>query len=76
MNAISLLAGRNTAFSAGLKWRRAFALAVAFAVLGGSSLAQAPQTEIATDTSPSLDVLLRARKHVQEYFDKFSDLAC
>jgi hypothetical protein len=76
MNASSLLAGRNTAFSAGLKWCRAMALAVAFAVMGGTCLAQAPQGEIAADASPSLDVLVRARKYVQEYFDKFSDLAC
>ena len=28
------------------------------------------------DASASLDALARARKHVQEYFDKFSDLTC
>ena len=76
MNAIFLLSGRNTASGAGLKWHCAIALAVAFAVLGGSCLAQAPPGEIAAAASPSLDVLVRARKYVQEYFDKFSDLAC
>ena len=30
----------------------------------------------AADASPSLDALARARKYVQEYFDKFSDLTC
>ncbi len=26
--------------------------------------------------APQIDVLARARKHVEEYFDKFSDLTC
>jgi hypothetical protein len=55
----------------------AVALLAAFAVMVGPCLAQAPPGEIAPDASPSsLDALVRARKHVQEYFDKFSDLTC
>ncbi len=58
------------------KWWCAAALVAAFAFLGGSCPAQAPPGEIAADASPSLDALSRARKYVQEYFDKFSDLTC
>ena len=58
------------------KWWCAAALVAAFAILGGTCAAQAPPGEIAADASPSLDALVRARKNVQEYFDKFSDLTC
>ncbi|HEV7966924.1 MAG TPA: hypothetical protein VGP19_05110 [Candidatus Acidoferrales bacterium] len=54
----------------------ALALVAAFAFLTGPCAAQAPPGEIAADASPSLDALSRARKNVQEYFDKFSDLTC
>ena len=65
----------------GPNWWRAAALGAAFAVLGGPCAAQAPPGEIAPgesvkDASASLDALVRARKNVQEYFDKFSDLTC
>jgi hypothetical protein len=59
-----------------LKWWCAFALVAAFVLTGGPCAAQAPPGEIAPDASPSLDALARARKNVQEYFDKFSDLTC
>lgn len=51
-------------------------LVAAFAFSGGPCAAQAPPGEIAKEASPSTDVLSRARKNVQEYFDKFSDLTC
>jgi hypothetical protein len=52
------------------------ALVAAFALTAGTCAAQAPPGEIAAEASPTLDVLARARKNVQEYFDKFSDLTC
>jgi hypothetical protein len=58
------------------KWWRSVALTGAFAILGASCAAQAPPGEIAVEASPSFDVLVLARKNVQEYFDKFSDLTC
>jgi hypothetical protein len=57
-------------------WWCAVALVAAFAVMGGTCAAQAPPGEIAAAASPSLDALVLARKHVQEYFEKFSDLTC
>jgi hypothetical protein len=65
----------------GTNWWRAAALGAACAVLGGPCAAQAPPGEIAPgeiakEASPALDALVRARKNVQEYFDKFSDLTC
>ena len=56
------------------KWWCAVALVAAFAVIGGPCAAQAPADGVAV--SPSLDALARARKHVQEYFERFSDLTC
>jgi hypothetical protein len=58
------------------KWWRAAAFVAAFAVLGSACAAQAPPGEIAANVSPALDALVLARKNVQEYFDKFSDLTC
>jgi hypothetical protein len=55
-------------------WWCAVALVGAFAVMGGACAAQAPADGIAV--SPSLDALALVRKHVQEYFDRFSDLTC
>jgi len=66
----------------GTNWWRAAALGAAFAALGGPCTAQAPPGEIAPgeiaakEASPALEALARARKNVQEYFDKFSDLTC
>jgi hypothetical protein len=66
----------------GTNWWRAAALGAALAVLGGPCAAQAPPGEIAPgeiaakEASPALEALVRARKNVQEYFDKFSDLTC
>ena len=58
------------------KWWSAAAFVAAFAVMGGPCAAQAPPGEIAATVSPAPDVLARARKNVQEYFDKFSELTC
>jgi hypothetical protein len=57
---------------------RAFALIAASAALGGTCAAQAEPGEIppATPAPAVMDSLERARKYVQDYFDKFSDLAC
>jgi hypothetical protein len=52
------------------------ALVAAFAFIGGPCAAQAPPGEIAAEATPSPDAMARARKNVQEYFDKFSDLTC
>ncbi len=62
--------------AAWLKWRHAVALAIVFAVSGGACFAQAPPGEIPAAPSTPADPLSLARKHVQEYFEKFSDLAC
>jgi len=62
--------------SARPKWWCAVALVAAFAFAGGICAAQAPPGEIVSGAPPSLDVLARARKNVQEFFDKFSDLTC
>lgn len=55
--------------------RTAAALLAALFSMGSSCLAQAPAGEIAP-AAPPLDALVSARKYVQEYFDKFSDLTC
>jgi hypothetical protein len=51
-------------------------LAIAFAGMGGTCHAQAAPGEIVGVNSPSQDTLALARKYVQVYFDKFSDLTC
>ncbi len=56
-------------------WRAAAALFAAFLCMAGACTAQAPPGEIAP-AAPTLDALVAARKYVQEYFDKFSDLTC
>ena len=57
-------------------WRVCLLLAAAAAFTGVSS-AQAPPGEIAAAAAPQqLDALSLARKYVQEYFDKFSNLTC
>ncbi len=60
------------------KWIRGAALAAAFLAFGGTCAAQADPGEIPppATAAPELNSLARARKYVQEYFDKFSDLAC
>jgi hypothetical protein len=68
--------GASVPNSTAPKWWYVAALVAAFAVLGGTCAGQAPPAEITADVSPSLDDLVRARKNVQEYFDKFSDLTC
>jgi len=54
------------------------ALVAAFAAIGAPCAAQAPPDRAGDGVAvtPSLDALARARKHVEEYFDKFSDLTC
>jgi hypothetical protein len=59
-----------------LKWWFAVALAGVFAVMAGPCAAQAPADGAAVAASPALDALALARKHVQEYFEQFSDLTC
>jgi hypothetical protein len=76
MRGIFLLTGDCSRGAARPKWWRAAALVAAFVVTGGTCAAQAPPGEIAAAASPSLDALVLARKHVQEYFEKFSDLTC
>ena len=56
------------------KWWSAVALVAAFAVMGAPCAAQDPADGVAV--SPSLDALTLARKHAQEYFERFSDLTC
>lgn len=60
------------------KFCYAVSLVAAFAIGGGTCAAQAPAGEIATADSPppQLDALALARKHVEDYFAKFSDLTC
>jgi hypothetical protein len=58
------------------RWWCAVALVAAFAVDAGICAAQAPPGEIPVAASPQLDALVLARKYVQDYFDKFSDLTC
>jgi hypothetical protein len=59
-------------------WLRGAALAAAFLALTGTCAAQAEPGEIPPPAAaaPELDSLARARKYVQDYFDRFSDLAC
>jgi hypothetical protein len=65
---------KSTRFTPRASWWRAAALSAAFAVMGGICAAQAPADEAVA--SLSLDALARTRKHVQEYFERFSDLTC
>jgi len=58
------------------KWWCAVALVAAFAVAASPCGAQAPPGEIPVAAPPQLDALVLARKYVQEYFEKFSDLTC
>jgi len=55
---------------------RALVFVAAFAVLCASCAAQALPGEIPAADPPQLDALVLARKFVQEYFEKFSDLTC
>jgi hypothetical protein len=66
--------GRSAQTTSRPKWWCAVALVAAFAVLGRPCAAQNPADGVAV--SPSLDVLARTRKQVQEYFEQFSDLTC
>ena len=56
-------------------WLRVVALAAMLVATGVKSSAQAPPGEISTAPA-QLDALSLARKFVQDYFDKFSDLTC
>jgi hypothetical protein len=58
------------------KWWRTVALVAALGFSGNVCEAQAPPGEIAAAPAPQLDALILARKYVQEYFDKYSSLAC
>lgn len=61
---------------AALRWLAAFVLAASLISIPSPCRAQAAPGEIIAADSPSLDALARARKYVQEYFDKFSDVTC
>lgn len=78
MTAIFRDSGRVAVAAACPKWLRFAALAAVFLSLGGTCAAQADPGEIPPPVAaaPELDSLVRARKYVQDYFDKFSDLAC
>ncbi|MBZ5662486.1 MAG: hypothetical protein LAO08_18950 [Acidobacteriia bacterium] len=63
---------------------RVLALIAACAFAAASGFAQVPETPAggaaattdAAPAPPALDTLARTRKHVQEYFDQFSNLTC
>jgi hypothetical protein len=76
MNKIVRLHGKNAGTAIWPGWWSSLALTVVLALGAGTCAAQAPPGEIATAPSPQLDALVLARKHVQDYFDKFSDLTC
>jgi hypothetical protein len=76
MNRIVHDRGGDIRFTARPKWWLAVAFVAVFAAMGGPCAAQALPGEIAAVDSPSFDALARARKHVEEYFEKFSDLTC
>ena len=76
MSGISFLTGKCSRVTTRPIWWFAVALFAAFAFMGGPCAAQAPPGEIAPGDSPAIDALARARKHVEEYFEKFSDLTC
>jgi len=59
-----------------LKLLPALALAAVVIAIPATCRAQAAPGEIAAPDSSSLDALARARKYVQAYFDKFSDVTC
>jgi hypothetical protein len=63
---------------ASFAWLRGAALAAALLALSGTCAAQAEPGEISPPAAaaPQLDSLARARKYVQDYFEKFSDLTC
>ena len=68
--------GSVTRYATRPKWLWVAAFVVTLFVMCGPCVAQDPAGENPGDASPSLDALVRARKHVQEYFEKFSDLSC
>lgn len=76
MNRIYALTPKLSRVTGGSDWWRAVALAAAISISTGPCMAQAPPGEIPASPAPQLDALVLARKYVQEYFDKFSDLAC
>ncbi len=57
-------------------WWCALALLAAFAMGSGTCAAQTEPGDLPAAAPERLDSLVLARKYVQEYFDKFSDLAC
>jgi hypothetical protein len=71
--------GGDTPISTRPKWWLAAALAAFISVVSMPCAAQAPPGEIpaaAPVDAPQMDALARARKHVEDYFDKFSDVTC
>jgi hypothetical protein len=76
MNRILHYRGSNALTTVRPKFWCLVALFAALAIGVGTCAAQAPPGEISTAASPQLEALVLARKHVQDYFDKFSDLTC
>jgi hypothetical protein len=76
MNRILHYRGSNALTTVRSKFWCLAALAAAIALGVGICAAQAPPGEISTAASPQLEALVLARKHVQDYFGKFSDLTC
>lgn len=76
MNWIHALKAKQSRVTPRRDWWRAVAFAVVLSIAAGPCMAQAPPGEIPASPAPQLDALVLARKYVQEYFDKFSDLAC
>ncbi|HWF13793.1 MAG TPA: hypothetical protein VG272_08670 [Candidatus Acidoferrales bacterium] len=70
----NLLAGLRTV--AALRWLAGFAFAASLIGIPAACRAQATPGGIVAADSSSLDALAHARKYVQEYFDKFSDVTC
>lgn len=70
--------GNEVRRGACLRCLQAAALAAAFLSWNGLCFAQADPGEIPPPATPApeLNSLTRARKYVQDYFEKFSDLAC
>jgi hypothetical protein len=64
--------------AAGRGWLRAAALLAAVLCVTGTCCAQADPGEILPPATPAPEIasLAAARKYVQDYFDKFSDLTC
>ena len=75
MNGIFALRCEHFRDATRLRWWRGLVFVAALAVAAGNCAAQADPGEIPA-APQQLDALVLARKFVQEYFEKFSDLTC